>query len=761
MASQSPFGIFRKHGAILTALLTGLCIFGFILADFLQPEHLPALLAMIAGGCIFWLFGSGTGNGAWYATAGVAVGFVFAMFMPGILNRSSAATTSAGNISEKELARMLDDQQTVNQFMSRVYGLRPERMRNQRDAANFMFGGGQTLTAQRESAVRTFVMAHEADAMGLGVSDAAIRQHLEAAAGGKLKKRDFIAIRQSMGRSEAEIWEMLRYQLKAREYGQLVQPSLAATPGEYWDFYRRFNVTQELDVCEVPVDDFTAGLEPTSEELRAFFDQFKDKFPRGRLDPKLGWVTPVEAMSPQPAFGLLDRVQLAYVAANLDEFTKESAKPTDEEIDSYYDEHREEFPNPRHINWLLKPRPRFGQPASAEKPPGRQAGPAIAEVPNLYAEKTDQSVRNRISFRISNERDMKEVKRAQREVNEAVKEMKAEMVRLASARADSKDQNGEVTITAQEISDQILAFAEERKLKYKILPLLQPQELTNDHRDFALAQETKVDKVTNPLDTSEEPEEEIQVSAIPDSNCVVTKAFMGQAELVYKAQEAVTPGASTRYVYWKVGHEEAREASFDDEGMEEEVAAAWKQNAARPKAKERAEALAGLAAKSPSLSLFESLDKETVSGDEDGAAVLITNVPGVKWMSTSGPFSPPVLSTIRQIPKAGENFMRAIAEEMAVNEVRAVPNADESIYYVIKLVERNDPQALPNKGNLKEQFLSSRSPSSQQNFDFQQMASRMTTDNIAQGEQVGTYQRWYKEFDEKHQIKVLPPPQPR
>jgi hypothetical protein len=73
---RSPFGIFRKHGTILTAGLVVLCMFAFTLADFLTPQHFPALLAMLAFGVIFYLLGQPSGKGGWYAAFGLVLGIV-------------------------------------------------------------------------------------------------------------------------------------------------------------------------------------------------------------------------------------------------------------------------------------------------------------------------------------------------------------------------------------------------------------------------------------------------------------------------------------------------------------------------------------------------------------------------------------------------------------------------------------------------------------------------------------------------------------
>src|SRR5688500_11441922 len=112
---RSPFGVFRKQQKILMAGLVVLCMFAFTLADFLQPQHLPTLLGMVAFGLIFYLLGQPTGKGGWYAVAGVVLGFAVVSMVPKFWGPEPAATSTIGTLSEQQLRETDHPRRGANQ----------------------------------------------------------------------------------------------------------------------------------------------------------------------------------------------------------------------------------------------------------------------------------------------------------------------------------------------------------------------------------------------------------------------------------------------------------------------------------------------------------------------------------------------------------------------------------------------------------------------------------------------------------------------
>ncbi|MCA9069263.1 MAG: hypothetical protein KDA84_10090, partial [Planctomycetaceae bacterium] len=256
---RSPFGIFRKHGTILIAGLVVLCMFAFTLADYLKPQHLPALLGMFAVGTIFYLLGQPSGNGNWLAVVGGVLGLVAVSYIPTFWGPPAAATTSVGKLSEEELQELIENRETANKFMVAVYeegaGPRPTfqsllseiqtrfpdlasqpqffqmvapslfrqlgevQAEWDRGYQNFSFFSSEELSSSnrsaelvREAVVRDWVMAQEADKLGIRVSNDTITDFVKKASLNRDTKKSidrekFIKFREETSLSESDLYD--------------------------------------------------------------------------------------------------------------------------------------------------------------------------------------------------------------------------------------------------------------------------------------------------------------------------------------------------------------------------------------------------------------------------------------------------------------------------------------------------------------------------------------------------------------------------
>ncbi len=148
------------------------------------------------------------------------------------------------------------------------------------------------------------------------------------------------------------------------------------------------------------------------------------------------------------------------------------------------------------------------------------------------------------------------------------------------------------------------------------------------------------------------------------------------------------------FAYWKIDEIAAHVPKFEDEGIREQVLAVWKSNQARPKADERAKAIADLVSKSQS-SMAETLSGQTITGKEGaGALVVIPTLP-FSWLTVSTapstglmPNNQPTLSVIPGVDQPDSRFMETVFDQMKVGDVKVVPNADSSVFYVVKVKNR-------------------------------------------------------------------------
>jgi len=89
--------------------------------------------------------------------------------------------------------------------------------------------------------------------MNLVVSDDAITQYISRYTNNKLSRDAFQKACQNMGMTEGQVYDILRSQLQARLAFQMLRPEVSLTPDQYWNFYKKFNVRQELELVALPV----------------------------------------------------------------------------------------------------------------------------------------------------------------------------------------------------------------------------------------------------------------------------------------------------------------------------------------------------------------------------------------------------------------------------------------------------------------------------------------------------------------------------
>jgi hypothetical protein len=148
---------------------------------------------------------------------------------------------------------------------------------------------------------------------------------------------------------------------------------------------------------------------------------------------------------------------------------------------------------------------------------------------------------------------------------------------------------------------------------------------------------------------------------------------------------------------WKIEDQDSRVPQFTDEGIESEVLAALRTEQARPKAEERAEALAKLVREHPEKDMQQALAGQTVTGAADGLELTVRTTRSFTWLRQSSAPSPSQLrpsleieqSSIDGVENAGLEFMQTVFNELEDGEAGVVANSDKSVYYVVKVVNRS------------------------------------------------------------------------
>jgi hypothetical protein len=268
------------------------------------------------------------------------------------------------------------------------------------------------------------------------------------------------------------------------------------------------------------------------------------------------------------------------------------------------------------------------------------------------------------------------------------------------------------------LAAELKKFANENGMAYVETPLLSYAELL-ENEDYAVGLATEPN--ANPM------------MAAQTANVALTlfQSFSNDEQnndaqlfLPRRAQlsAASLDGVSSHYAYWAVDFSISHVPTLDEPGVKDTVAQSWKRVKARDLIAKRGEQLAesireGLKKEGDDRADMAMILKgETVTGKEDGPAIAVRRSLPFSWMRTSSasPMSfqqqQASLSPIDfedsiggQLEKVGDEFMKAVFDDMKDEDVSVVPNADLSKYFVIHVTNRFPTPEVGEDG-LRERF---------------------------------------------------------
>lgn len=235
----------------------------------------------------------------------------------------------------------------------------------------------------------------EAKKMGIQITDARVKEFLLQITRNRLSKRDFAECLREARLGEGELFDLLRAEIAADLVTNLTEPPgyvpplpsdlgmnlarfkrqiwyMQETPEQLWSTYEKLHVKESLLAAAIPVKDFVSKVaDPSETELLAFFEKFKDN----------QWTD--EA---RPGFTTLPRVQIAYLTGDFQNFEK-GQEPTEEEVQTYYDNNKKMFPVNRAKESTAPDLP--DDPADALKPesPVDEAAKSVEEETSTDPEK--------------------------------------------------------------------------------------------------------------------------------------------------------------------------------------------------------------------------------------------------------------------------------------------------------------------------------------------------------------------------------------
>jgi hypothetical protein len=269
------------------------------------------------------------------ALAGLAIMAMLAFFvLPPILQMGQSGGPAAdsevvswkgGGLRESGLQRALISRRALNQFLMALQAAATGSDRVQ-----------PPLRDDEQAVVDSLLMAREAEANGIVVSDAVVNDFLAIWTGDRVRQADIRGVidqlRERAGVTEQDIFDGLRTLLLGERMQALALRGTgfsSAPPGWRWDAFRRLEQSATVEVVPVIVESLSGEVaKPTPAALEAVYAKYKDELPR--------------AVSDTPGFREPARIRYDALVATPDVFVAEAEKAvTEEQIAKFYEENKD------------------------------------------------------------------------------------------------------------------------------------------------------------------------------------------------------------------------------------------------------------------------------------------------------------------------------------------------------------------------------------------------------------------------------------
>jgi hypothetical protein len=607
-----------------------------------------------------------------------------------------AASWQGSTLRESSLARAVAMRTVLNQFLLDAVaasGRDPGRMR--------------LLPDDEEDVVRTMLLAREAEANGVVVSNTAINDFLGEWTNNMVRPEQFealIARRRGgpISASQADVFSALREVLAANRMERMFLTGFAGDPpGLRWDYFRRLEQEATVEVVPVVVQDFAGEVPaPAEATLQTFFNAHKDDLPVAR--------------SPDPGFREPRRISFDSLYAARTDLEAEAAKAvTDEQIQAFYDENKERLYRAKAEESQAEQKADESESAGdatagdskatdstaadAEKSAAADATAAAAFEP---LEKVADDIRQRLAAEAT-----------ARRIDAVFEAVAGDVGRYAEDRALWQ---AKITKGSPPAAPDVVKIAEKQGLQGARVPRVTASD--------ALA----AGGIAASFDFREDPNSPMGFR----QTRWIDLMFGGDAGLLRPV--ATRDVAGNRYLSWKTEDLPPFVPSF--ESARADVERAWRIVEARPLARQLADEIAAAATGGGSLAAV-------VSEKFAARKLEATTVGPFTWLGRNAATfgAPPMLAQPDGLAMPGEEFMQAVfalqpgGTAVAFNEPRTV-------CYVIRLVEyRPDDEAL------RQRFLDA-------STDERRLLE------IARQEEAQAVSRWIDEIERKYALDWKRPP---
>jgi len=269
------------------------------------------------------------------ALAGLAIMAMLAFFvLPPVLQMGSAGGPTADTVvvtwkgeslRESGLERAVVARRALNQFLMALQAAASGSERVQ-----------PPLRDDEKAVVDSLLMAREAEANGIVVSDAVINDFLAIWTGDRVPQADIRGVidqlRERAGVTEQDIFDGLRTLLLGERMQALALRGTgfaSAPPGWRWDAFRRLEQSATVEVVPVIVESLGGEVaEPTTAALEAVYAKYQEDLPRAESDT--------------PGFREPARIRYDALVATPAVFVAEAEKAvTEEQIAKFYEANKD------------------------------------------------------------------------------------------------------------------------------------------------------------------------------------------------------------------------------------------------------------------------------------------------------------------------------------------------------------------------------------------------------------------------------------
>lgn len=339
------------------------------------------------------------------------------------------------------------------------------------------------------------------------------------------------------------------------------------------------------------------------------------------------------------------------------------------------------------------------EPSSEETPQKEPAANETPAVPTEEEEKTEEEA-PKPEFRPLDD-DLKEEIRATilRERTTTLLNERMETV-LKEMRNLSSEYQVLASSLEEKINEQADLTDEQREAELKKQLKSKRNELTQKLKEIAEKQKLTYGTTNGPQSQEDlrDPDSEIKLGLASPVNAFQNNAYPVWHSISLRQNGSYIPAhvqeSGDQYVYWKTDDLPQRIPNFEDEGVYEQVVEAGKLIAAKERARARAEELLEMINKNEN-KIADTIAEQTMTGEKEAEKLSFIDISPFSWLTESSAanqnFGGPSTLQITSVPEldyVGEEFMKTIFDEMEVDQISVVPNADKSIFYITKVLNR-------------------------------------------------------------------------